>query len=165
MTTSADRERLVPGQGGSMRRFSLLFVASAAAATLVLTAGAAARPTETLRVSAVSGGVVTTRDGRIRCGSRCSASYPRGAIRMLTARPSRFYQFVRWERDCIGTAPICVVALDRRTTVRAVFVGQQTPLWVSSGGPGAVVVPAAGIRCGGGGDVCDTTVPHGTTLT
>ena len=55
-----------------------------------------------LAVSISGNGKITSSDGRIDCGSQCSASYRRGSIRKLTASPSEGFDFVKWEGDCIG---------------------------------------------------------------
>ena len=161
-----------PPRKGQMSRFrksvTHLLAAAGAAAVLWLIPGAAASSgvTRLLSVSiAGSGGVVTTADGRINCGTTCSAAYRRGKVLRLTASASTSFLFIRWDGDCIGTAPICDVALDRATTVSAYFVGQATPLGVSVGGPGRVVSTPAGISCGGGGDMCANLFEHGSTVT
>src|SRR5439155_8963641 len=155
------------GRMGRFRSVTHVLTAAGAVAALRLIPGAAAGSgaTRVLSVSIAGSGLVTTADGRINCGTTCSATYRRGTVRRLTASAAASFLFVRWEGDCIGTAPICDVALDRATTVNAHFVGKATPLGVSVGGPGKVVSTPAGISCGGGGDMCVASVEHGTTVT
>jgi len=116
-----------------------------------------------LSVHVVGGGQITSSDGRIACGTRCTASYRKGSIRRLTASAREGYEFVHWDGDCIGTAPICEVALDRKQQATASFVGEPTPLTLSVGGPGRIV--SSGLSCGGVNSSCGTSVPHGTTVT
>ena len=130
--------------------------------------GAAARPDRgtLLKVAVAKGaGRVVTSDGRLDCRTSCSVRYPRGKIRRLTARPGERYLFDRWYGDCIGTAPTCDIALDRRTSVRAGFVGAPAALQISAGGPGRVTSVPAGLDCGQGSHACQTTVPHASTVT
>ena len=134
--------------------------------TLGTVSGAAAGP-ETgrlLSVRVVGGGQITSNDGRIDCGTRCTASYRKGSVRRLTASAREGFEFVKWEGDCIGTAAICEVALDRKQQATASFLGEPTPLRLSVGGPGRIV--GSDFRCGGRDSVlCGTDVPHGTTVT
>jgi hypothetical protein len=119
-----------------------------------------------LAVSTSGSGKITSSDGRIDCGSLCSASYRKGSIRKLTASPGEGFEFVKWDGDCIGTAPICDVALDRSQSATASFVGK--PMWisVSVGGPGRVTSAQPSFTCGGPtGYFCGGPVPYGTTVT
>src|SRR3954469_17346509 len=118
-----------------------------------------------LRVSVTAGGRITSNDGRIDRGSRCSASFRKGTLRRLTALRSEGFDFVKWDGDCIGTAPICDVALDRSQSATASFAAQPMPLLLSVGGPGRVVSPEASISCGGADRGCGAEVPYGTTVT
>ena len=149
---------------GRLRTFQ---AAAGIAAALWSISGAAAQTggNRVLSVSVSGGGVVTTADERINCGSTCSASYRQGTVLRLTASPETSFEFVRWEGDCIGTAPICDVALDRAQSVSATFVGKMTLLSVSVGGPGRVGSSRGGISCGGTNSLCETAVPHATTVT
>ena len=70
---------------------------------------------------------------------------------------------MKWEGDCIGTAAICEVALDRKQQATASFVGEPTPFLLSVGGPGRIV--SSDVNCGEGNDFCGAVVPHGTTVT
>ena len=118
-----------------------------------------------LAVSISGNGKITSSDGRIDCGSQCSASYRRGSIRKLTASPSEGFDFVKWEGDCIGTAPICDLALDRAQQATASFVGKDMLLLLSVGGPGRIVSPQLSIDCGGSNGMCGAVVTYGTTVT
>jgi hypothetical protein len=141
---------------GALVAVALLAVAGAASA------GSEKRPV--LRIAVTSGGQVTTSDGRVRCSDRCSARYRRGAVRRLTAKPDANFIFDRWEGACIGAAPICDVALDRTTSVRAKFVGTPTTLLVSVGGPGTLTSPS-GLDCGAPAGACRAQVPYASSVT
>jgi List-Bact-rpt repeat protein len=136
-------------------------------ATLLIAGGAAGRPgsSPVLRVSVTGAGRVTSSDARIKCHTRCSAIYRPGKVRRLTAEPNTNFQFERWDGDCIGLAPICDVALDRNTSVRATFVGEPVELAISVGGPGKVTSVPAGITCGEGSYACQLMVPHASKVT
>jgi List-Bact-rpt repeat protein len=137
--------------------------------TVWTVSGAVAQPDAgrpALSVSVAGSGKILSNDGRIDCGSRCSASYRKGSIRKLTASPSEGFEFVKWEGDCIGTAPICEVALDRSQSATASFVGKPMLILVSVGGPGRVSSAEPAFTCGGtNGFDCGGLVPYGTMVT
>jgi hypothetical protein len=144
-----------------------IVVAVAAVALVAVTVGgASAQPLKKrmLRVTATGQGVVASADGRIRCGARCSAAYQRGAVVRLAASPQRFFSFERWTGGCVGTSPTCIVALDRATAVRAVFVRNLASVSLIVGGPGAIVSDPAGLACGKGADLCQAEFVAGTTI-
>jgi List-Bact-rpt repeat protein len=144
------------------RRFGTLLVF---AAVFVAAGSAANQPRgPTLKVSVTGSGRVATSDGRIECTTRCSATYRRGKVLRLQATPEENYEFVRWSGDCIGAAPICELAVDRKSSVRAQFVGLPATLVVSVGGPGRVT-SQGGLDCGVGSIACYLTVPYGSRVT
>jgi hypothetical protein len=116
-------------------------------------------------VSVTGGGSITSNDGRIDCGSQCSASFRKGTVRKLTASPGEGFDFVKWDGDCIGTAPICDVALDRPQSATASFVAKPMLLLLTVSGPGRVVSSEASIDCGGTNRDCGAVVAYGTTVT
>ena len=152
-----------------MRRPLPLRHISALLAIVALTgvAGVSAQPVakRTLRVSTDGNGSVTTADGRLNCGTRCSAQYRRGKLVTLRALPNRFFAFDRWTGGCVGTAPLCVVALDRPTSARAAFVQKVGSVLMTVGGPGTIVGSSGGLACGKEGTACGQTFPAGTTVT
>jgi hypothetical protein len=83
---------------------------------------------------------------------------------VLTASPKRFFSFDHWSDNCIGTAPTCVVALDRQTRVHAVFVRQLATVNVVVGGPGRVISRPKGIACGAGQLSCSKDFPAGKSV-
>jgi hypothetical protein len=60
-----------------------------------------------LTVSRRNAGSVTSADGSIACGNRCSTSVAQGSIVTLTATPDAGRAFVDWSGDCRGPAPTC----------------------------------------------------------
>jgi hypothetical protein len=152
-----------------MRRSLPLRLIVAGVATVALTAvvGASAQPAAKprLRVSTDANGVVASGDRRIACGSRCSASYRRGAVVSLQATPARFFAFDRWAGGCVGTSPSCFVLVDGSKAVSAAFVRKTARLSLAVSGPGTVVSSPQGISCGKADDKCSAEFPAGTTVT
>jgi hypothetical protein len=144
--------------------FLRLIVTSAAAGVLATMAGASVeRPA--LRVSADGSGRIASRDGRIDCGSRCSARYRRGAVVSLGATPDSFFAFGHWSGGCVGAAPRCFVVVDGAKSVKAAFVRKTAALELSVSGPGTITSSPAGIVCGRAGDQCSAELPAGTEVT
>jgi Divergent InlB B-repeat domain len=133
---------------------------------LVGVTGASARPQDErmLRVVSIGGGVVASDNERILCGSRCSAAYKRGTLVGLRASPGSNWTFERWSGDCVGTASRCIVALDRRTAVRAVFRRKIGLVRVVVGGPGTIISNPAGLACGRNGEMCAGRFERGMTI-
>jgi hypothetical protein len=117
-----------------------------------------------LRVVSIGGGVVTSGDERIVCGSRCSAAYKRGTLVRLRASPHSDWSFERWRGDCVGTASRCIVALDRRTVVRAVFRRKLGVVRLVVSGPGTIISNPTGLACGRNGGECVHSFERGTTI-
>ena len=144
-----------------------LIVLGLATVALTAVAGASAQPAAKprLRVGTDGNGTLTSRDGRIFCGSRCSARYRRGAVVSLQATPNRFFAFDHWAAGCVGTSPACFVVVDASKTVRAAFGRTTARLSLAVGGPGTVVSAPPGISCGEDGALCSAEFPAGTTVT
>ncbi|PYM80501.1 MAG: hypothetical protein DME09_19220, partial [Candidatus Rokuibacteriota bacterium] len=103
-------------------------------------------------------GTVTSADGKIDCGTSCTASYPGGTTATLTATPSQGSVFGGWS-GCDGVSgATCTVMLGSGSkSVTAVFNAQQGfTLTVSKGGTGTGTVTSSdgGISCG---PTCATT--------
>jgi hypothetical protein len=145
-------------------RAGLRYVATVAALLAVAGADASSDPSHRLRVTATLGGTVSTVDGRIRCGSACSAVYRSGKVVLLRAASGPYGEFERWTGDCIGTAPRCAVVVDRAVSVGAIFFRYQTQLAVSVGGPGVVYSEPEGLACGVAGGPCAASFPAGETV-
>jgi Divergent InlB B-repeat domain len=140
---------------------------AALAAAVFVVGGATARTDQrpVLTVALKSSGKVTTSDGRLGCRGHCSARYRRGRVLTLTATPDPNFLFDHWEGACIGKAPICDVALDRDTSVRARFVGVPTRLWLVVGGPGRIISDKGGMDCGEASTACTVELPHASHVT
>jgi hypothetical protein len=140
----------------------------AVAACIALIAGAAVVPAahgaQKLRVITSGEGAVTSADGRIDCGERCSATY-RGAPEIaLKAAAGPGFVFAHWKGACFGKSPKCVVALARRTTVRATFERVRRIVRVVVSGPGTVVSDPRGLSCGSTIGVCAAGFREGATV-
>lgn len=147
-------------------RTAVLLGATAVAVALGLSVAAApaAQRSYRLTVAAHGSGTVRSADGHLSCGVRCSRRYRGGALVTLRARPAHDYAFEGWSAGCIGTAPTCTVAVERATTVRAMFVRLPAQLGVTVGGAGAVTSEPAGIRCPAEQDACRGTFGRGETV-
>ena len=76
----------------------------------------------TLSVKTTGGkGLVKSDTGGIDCGKSCSTSLPAGTVVRLTATPEPGVVFVNWSGACVGTAPVCTLALGASKSVTANF--------------------------------------------
>lgn len=149
-----------------MARLRRLLRQGSIALALIAVAGASAQPRtqRILRVTSVGGGTVVSDDGRINCGTRCSAAYRQGALVTLTVS-GRYSSFDQWRQGCVGTAPRCIVALDHDTTVRALSNRYPATINVTVGGQGTVVSEPGGVACGADRADCVRSFDQGTTVT
>jgi len=108
--------------------------------------------------------LIVSRDGRVRCGNRCSASYTRGALVTLNVTPDSHFTFAGWSRGCIGVAATCTVAVDPGVTVGARFERRSASFSLTVGGPGIVVSEPPGIVCGAGSRDCRGTFGSGANV-
>lgn len=127
----------------------------------------AATPRAQLHIALSGAGRVTTPDGRIACGTRCSAGFPEGALVRLKAEDTHYFVFSSWRDGCIGTLRTCVVEAGSVSRVRAAFTRRAAELRLTVGGPGVVRSEPKGIVCGqgAGADQCDGDFGRGTTVT
>ena len=72
-------------------------------------------------VSKVGTGTVTSKDGRIDCGSNCSTLYPAGTTATLVASNGGGVKFSGWTGACSGTSSNCTVLVDAHVNVGATF--------------------------------------------
>lgn len=132
-------------------------------------------------VSLVGGGRVSSADRLIDCGNKCAASYSAGAVVSLTARAASGSTFSGWNGACAGTGA-CTVAASGIVNVGAVFVtapsggggggggatgggGGATTRTLSvktAGGKALVTSNVGGISCG---KTCSANVASGTVVT
>ncbi len=137
-------------------------------ACMAVIAGAGTAPAahgaERLRVIKNGVGTVTSADGRIKCGDDCSATYHGAPTVRLKAVPGPGAEFAHWKGACFGKSPTCVVAVTRRTRVRAKFQGIQRSVSLVVSGPGTVVSAPQGLSCGSGAATCAASFRHGTTV-
>jgi uncharacterized repeat protein (TIGR02543 family) len=86
-------------------------------------------------VSTSGGGTVTTKDGRINCGTNCSALFPSGATTTLIASNGGGVKFTGWTGACSGTSQTCTVLVDAHLTVGATFTNSSTTSTTTSSAP------------------------------
>ena len=130
--------------------------------------------------SGAGGGLISSADRLISCGSKCGASYDAGAQVTLSVKPDSKSRFDGWTGACAGTATTCNAIVNGETAVGAVFslipttttgggsggsggtgsTGKVVSVKIS-GGKGSIVSTPAGIDCG---KTCSTTVAAGSPL-
>ena len=142
-------------------------------------------------VSRVGSGTVTSKDGRINCGSSCSALYPTGTTTTLIASNGGGVKFTGWTGACSGTSNSCTVLVDAHLNVGATFSSSTTTtapppppppppstttpptptttktslvtLSIGLSNKGTVVSDIGGINCPN--NSCSAKVPVGSTVT
>ncbi len=104
-----------------------------------------------LRLTAGSGGAVTSLPNGINCGSDCSEYYVSGTSIVLTANAAYGYQFGLWGGACAGQqGSTCTLVMDADKSVVVQFALLQYRLTIahSGDGSGTVTVNTGGINCG-----------------
>lgn len=81
---------------------------------------AASEAMQTLTVSRVGHGTVTSSPAGIRCGSMCVHDFPSGTTVTLTATPAHGWRFTGWGGACTGTGS-CNVTMTAAEAVTARF--------------------------------------------
>lgn len=118
----------------------------------------------TLTVVGASGGIVTTAQGGINCGTTCVAGYAAGTMVNVLAYPNPGFQFTGWSGACTGTNT-CDLTMNANQTVQATFAAVplgQFSLTVHDFGSGTVTSLPAGVNCG---VVCSAVYAAGTSVT
>lgn len=89
-----------------------------------------------LTVTTLGQGTVSSNDGRINCGSTCSANFPLGSTVTLSATPSAGYIFGGWGGGCASVAgTTCVVNMSTSTSVTAAFTSAPAVVPLGNGTP------------------------------
>ena len=101
--------------------------------------------TLTVDASNASGTVVSTPAG-LSCPGTCTASFDKGQLVTLTARPGTGSQLEQWGGACSGRG-VCTVTVDAPTTVTAAFASGTRRLATSVAGKGRIVSSPSGIFC------------------
>ena len=129
-------------------------------------------------VSLVGGGRVSSSDRVIDCGGKCAGSYAAGTVVTLTAKADSKTTFTGWNGACAGTGT-CTVAANGIVNVGAVFTTTssgggggggstgggttgRTLTVKTAGGKGLVTSAPAGISCG---KTCSKSFTAGTAVT
>ena len=96
-------------------------------------------------------GRVTSLPFGIDCEPHCNRNYPLETEMILTAIPDPTSSFTRWEGDCTGTEPKCMLDLNSNKEVTAIF-GRENISKISinkqGNGDGKVTSLPFGIDCG-----------------
>ena len=114
-----------------------------------------------LNVSIIGSGTVTSTPSGIDCGSTCSAEYEYGTTVTLTAIPGSGQSFSGWSGACSGFGP-CQVVLNATRDVTATFAQITHTLTVSKTGSGNITSSPSGIDCGSS---CSLSFNHGQGVT
>jgi uncharacterized repeat protein (TIGR02543 family) len=120
---------------------------------------------QTLSVSFMTGGTVTSDVGPISCAGSsgtCSANYTYGTVVTLTATPAGGYAFTGWTGSCSGTNAMVSVTMNGPRTCYPTFTLATYPVTVSVTGRGTVVSNPSSIACG---SVCSASWPAAQTVT
>jgi len=117
----------------------------------------------TLVVTVVGGGEVSSTPGGIDCPGDCEQGYGDGVMVTLNATPDPGFELVGWSGACSGTGS-CVVTMDAARAVTATFALRRYDLVVTraGGGVGRVSSSPVGIDCGSD---CVEAYDHGATVT
>ena len=118
-----------------------------------------------VRTAGTGAGTVTSGDGRIACGTSCTAAYRPGAVVTLSAAAAANSTFQGWTgAPACGSTGACTVTMDRARTVTATFGPRYRRLDVALSGPGAGTVTSApdGVDCG---TTCSASMRYGRTVT
>jgi hypothetical protein len=120
----------------------------------------------TVTVSVDGSGTVASADGRINCGTQCSAAVATGGSLSLTATAAAAFTFQSWHGACAGSAgTTCTISVNQATNVAATFAPTPPPsfaLSVTVTGNGSVTSNPQGINCP---TACSANLPSGTSVT
>jgi|GEM_PF-2021732 len=108
-------------------------------------------------------GRITTADGMIDCGTRCTANFTPGSTVRLLAQPDADSYVTTWSRlGCGYEALYCDVPIEGDQSVTVRFE-RRPVLTVTKSGAGSahVTTSPAAIDCGA---TCSAPVPHDTTI-
>ncbi|MBK1641492.1 hypothetical protein CKO12_06300 [Chromatium okenii] len=146
------------------------------------TMGASSRPNVISRIQALMGeqqttfslaikksgtgsGSVTSKDGKINCGTICAADFDNGSSVILTATPDTKSgsTFSGWSGACTNKTGDCTVKMSEAQTVTANFnLLPSYKLSINKSGKGTVTSEPVGINCG---TACSKTFTSGTAVT
>lgn len=117
-----------------------------------------------LTKSGTGSGRILSTDGRIDCGTDCSADYLHGETFGLLASPAAGSVFAGWTGDCSGPTGVCAIDMDKSRQVTAVFTATKYQLSVTKTGTGTGTVSSSPpqISCGA---TCSADFSKDTTVT
>ena len=105
--------------------------------------------TDTLTVSTVGAGTVTSTDGFINCPGACSHIYQHNAPVTLNATAAGGWIFSAWGGACSGSNPSCTLTMSQNQSATATFTQLSYTLTVSATGQGSVTSSDGNINCPG----------------
>ena len=91
-------------------------------------------------------GTIVSRPAGLSCPGICTASFDKGQVVTLTARPGTGSRLETWGGACSGRG-VCTVTADAAKTVTARFASGTRRLAASVAGKGKIVSSPAGISC------------------
>jgi NOL1/NOP2/fmu family ribosome biogenesis protein len=115
-----------------------------------------------LAVTLIGQGTVTSNPAGINCPGDCDQQYPSGTIATLSATPVVGWAFTGWSGDCAGTVSSFPVTMDAAKACTATFTQLSHALNVSVNGQGTVGSSPTGIACPAD---CTETYLSGTSVT
>jgi uncharacterized repeat protein (TIGR01451 family) len=109
-------------------------------------------------------GTVTTADGRINCGTACTATYLSGTGLQVNETPDANSVFAGWSGACTGTSA-CAITMSADMTVTANFVlGEKLSVVLAGTGSGSVTSKDGAINCANSGGNCSSLYAPGTAV-
>ncbi|GEM_PF-6864981 len=118
-----------------------------------------------IKKSGTGNGSVTSKDGKINCGTICAADFDNGSSVILTATPdtNSGSTFGGWSGACTNKTGDCTVKMSEAQTVTANFnLLPSYKLSINKSGKGTVTSEPVGINCG---TACSKTFTSGTAVT
>ena len=155
-------------RGGQLRPlWAVRLTALVVATGLTLVASAAGAETvSSVKLAVVRTGVgsVNGIDNVILCGERCVGRFSRGGLVFLRAEATPPGVFIGWSGACVGTSPVCVLAMDANRRVRAAFGARPRLVRVTVARGGTTTSVPRGLMCGSAGGVCGALFAVGSTV-
>jgi hypothetical protein len=116
--------------------------------------------TLTVEVMGSGYGLVTSDPAGIRCGWKCSVTFPAGTTVTLHAAPGSTSD-TRFALPCAGEEHSCSLQMDADKTVSVRFQDESVPVTVSVKGHGSVHTVGSSIHCPGN---CAHSFRHGDSV-
>ena len=117
----------------------------------------------TTRQQGTGSGSISSSDGFILCGTRCTQNYVTGSVVTLVATANIGSRFSGWSGACSGTTE-CIVSMVDAKSVTGIFTFITYPLKISKQGVGSGLVSSSDglIQCGAS---CSVNYDPGSVVT